>query len=56
MAPGLVKFSNSGAQARGVPWLSMQDPSDAALVRDYLVTFLEEGTIPEPLKGSDPEY
>ena len=52
----LAKFSDTDAQASGVPWLSLIDPDHTELIREYLVTFLEEGTIPKPLAGLDPEY
>lgn len=52
----LAKFSDTDAQASGVPWLSLIDPDDTALIREYLASFLEEGVVPKPLEGMDPEY
>ena len=53
---GRAKFSDTEAQAHGVPWLSLIDPADTALMREYLASFLEEGTVPAYLEGMDPEY
>ena len=53
---GRAEFSDTEAQAHGVPWLSLVDPDDVALVREYLASFLEEGTVPIHLEGMDPEY
>ena len=51
-----AEFSDTEAQAHGVPWLSLVDPDDVALVREYLTSFLEEGTVPAYMEGMDPEY
>ena len=52
----LARFSDTDAQAGGVPWLSLIDPDDTALIREYLASFLEEGVVPRPPEGMDPEY
>ena len=53
---GRAEFSGSEATAHGVPWLSLIDPDDTALVREYLASFLEEGAVPISLVGMDAEY
>ena len=51
-----AKFSDTDAQAAGAPWLSLIDPDQTALIREYLVSFLDEGVVPKALEGMDPEY
>ena len=53
---GRAEFSGSEATAHGVPWLSLIDPDDTALVREYLASFLEEGAVPVSLAGMDAKY
>ena len=53
---GRAEFSGSEATAHGVPWLSLIDPDDTALVREYLASFLEEGAVPVSLAGMDTKY
>ena len=56
VADGRVAFSQTQAQAQNVPWLSLIDPEDTAVIREYLATFLEEGTVPPFLQDADPGY
>ena len=53
---GRAEFSGSEATAHGVPWLSLIDSHDTALVREYLASSLEEGAVPISLTGMDAEY
>lgn len=53
---GQARFSDTDALTNEVPWLSMVDSDDVALIRDKLVSFLEEGSVPKPLEGMDSEY
>lgn len=53
---GRAEFSGSAAVAHNVPWLSLIDTNDAALVREYLASFLEDAAVPVSLAGMDTRY
>lgn len=53
---GKAAFSDTDALAGEVPWLSLIDADDAVIIREYLVSFLEEGAVPTPISGMDDEY
>ena len=53
---GKAEFSDTDALAHDVPWLSLLDAADTATIREYLVSFLDEGEAPPALEGMDSEY